>query len=83
VLTCHACRLLYASGSTASVGNNSFVQNLQTAFQTPNLIERIRANPRTAPFLAQPDFLQKLQELQQDSSKLQTYSTAASRGRGV
>ena len=42
-------------------------------FQSPDVLSRILANPKTAAYLAQPDFVEKLKELQADGSKLQKY----------
>jgi stress-induced-phosphoprotein 1 len=39
----------------------------------PNMWGSIAANPQLAPFLAQPDYVQKLKEIQQDPGKINQY----------
>ena len=46
------------------------MNQMNTLFQTPDLIQRIISNPKTAPYLAQPDFVQAIKELQNDGSTI-------------
>lgn len=66
-------------------GNAAMKQSLETAksrmfggsssdqrnpFNDPQLIERLARNPKTAPYLGQPDFAQKLVQIQRDPQAL-------------
>ena len=44
--------------------------NVNALFSGPDALAKLATNPSTSGFLAQPDFMQKLQELQRDPSRL-------------
>lgn len=69
-------------------GNAAMKQSLETAkkrmsggssndqrnpFNDPQLIERLARNPKTAPYLGQPDFTQKLAQIQRDPQALSSH----------
>ena len=42
-------------------------------FNDPNLLSKLGASPKTRPYLSQPDFLEKLKQIQQNPNALGRY----------
>ena len=59
-----------AENNAGGAGAGGGINSLATIFQSPDLLNRILSNPKTAPYIAQPDFVEKLKELQADGTKL-------------
>jgi hypothetical protein len=56
-----------------SAGPGGFGDKLSNLFRAPDLHARVLASPKTAPYMAQPDFVAKLNELRADPSQLQKH----------
>jgi len=55
---------------SSRLDDSSGLGQIGNMFADPSLWQKIAANPQTMPFLNQPDFVTKMNELQQDPSKI-------------
>ncbi|KAJ1965263.1 Hsp90 cochaperone, partial [Dipsacomyces acuminosporus] len=56
-----------------SMGFGDFATKMSEAFKG-DVLAKIAANPKTAPFLAQPDYVEKVKAIQANPNKLQAYA---------